>query len=281
MTTINRINPKISIDASYVYHMLSVAKCGYDNDYGRQYAHLHDAADLAVLKSREHMLTVKGGERMGMLYPLLVIFPAAMENAAERYYGGAAYWFGLHGWNTPADDVVAVSGVMARNFGIFREHVWPLVRPELAAYAGEVQAAFDQNGMTAELERLVGVTPEYGLFHPIFTNSLYGGAEAIDVTDNRHIFGTGRDIPSAVQFIAHEYIISLLKQALRDTAAFSDPAGSMAHWLQIESLAAYYYGKVFAGEHLFVKGRTYIELYESKNSGDTLTARELFLAALV
>jgi len=275
MMTINRIKPIISIDTSYVFHMLSVAKCGYDNDYGSRHAHLHPAADLAVLKQREHMLTVKGGEHMGMLYPLLVIFPAAMEHAAERYYGGAQYWFGLHGWGAPADDVVAVSGVMARNFGIFREQVWPGIKAELAAYAAEVQAAFEQNVLTAKLEELVGIMPEYELFYPIFTNSLEGGAEAIDVTDNRHIFGIGRDVASAVQFIAHEYIISLLKQALRDTAAFTI---SMQYWLQIESLAAYYYGKVFAGEHLFIKDRTFIEFYESKNG--TLAAKELFLAAV-
>ena len=274
MTT-NRINPIISIDASYVYHMLSVAKCGYDNDYGSQHAHLHPPADLAVLKQREHMLTVKGGEHMGMLYPLLVIFPAAMENAAQRYYGGAQYWFGLHGWDAPADDVVAVSGVMVRNFDIFRESVWSSIKAELSAYAAKVQTAFEQNGLTAKLEGLVGIAPEYEMFHPIFTNSLSGGAEAIDVTDNRHIFGTGRDIASAVRFIAHEYIISLLKQALRGTEAFALP---MQHWLRIESLAAYYYSKVFAGEHLFIKNRAFIEFYEGKNG--TLAAKELFLAAV-
>jgi hypothetical protein len=34
----NKIKAKISRETNYVYHMLPVAKCGYDNEYGNNYA---------------------------------------------------------------------------------------------------------------------------------------------------------------------------------------------------------------------------------------------------
>ena len=60
----SRIKPIVSIDTSYVFHMLSVAKCGYDNDYGKGFTHLHSVQDLKVLKDNENLLTVEGGRAL-------------------------------------------------------------------------------------------------------------------------------------------------------------------------------------------------------------------------
>lgn len=62
--------------------MLSVAKCGYDNEYGTR----HHAADLAVLKQYEEALFVAGGEYSGRLYWFLVCLPATGDRSAKEYY---------------------------------------------------------------------------------------------------------------------------------------------------------------------------------------------------
>lgn len=67
-------------DTNFVYHMLSVARCGYDNDYGRRYRSRYDAADLGCLKRFEDELTVCGGEHCGALYHLCVALPARAES---------------------------------------------------------------------------------------------------------------------------------------------------------------------------------------------------------
>lgn len=38
----NKIKLIANRETNYVYHMLSVAKCGYDNDYGRKYRGLYE-----------------------------------------------------------------------------------------------------------------------------------------------------------------------------------------------------------------------------------------------
>ena len=65
---INKIRFTANKDTNYVFHMLSVAKCGYDNEYGNHYRHLYPKEDLALLKSNEKLITVCGGEHCGMLY---------------------------------------------------------------------------------------------------------------------------------------------------------------------------------------------------------------------
>lgn len=40
----------ISKNSNYIYHMLSVSRCGYDNSYGEKYRKYHDEIDLNILK---------------------------------------------------------------------------------------------------------------------------------------------------------------------------------------------------------------------------------------
>jgi len=72
----------------YVYHMLSVVHCGYDNDYGEKYASYHSKDDLNVLKSYEDLISVIGGEHEGSLYGLLIATPASLaddQNLADYF----------------------------------------------------------------------------------------------------------------------------------------------------------------------------------------------------
>jgi hypothetical protein len=295
----NKIKPMVSREASYVYHMLSCAKCGYDNAYGEQFSPLHKESSLKTLKEYEKLITVKGGEHCGQLYSPLVSLPASLDSPADKYYqslyslfstkdysGYGAEYFIPHGFSNLeqvyswgedfAKEITVISEIMMENYQIYVDCVWSKAQPELLLYAEKVEAAFNENGVSAMLDKIVGIAPQTD-FHPIFCNSLDGGAEAIDVSANRHVFGIGRDIEGAVKFITHEYVIYLLKQALVDTPAFSDP---LKHWMHIESLAAYYYGKVFPGEHVFLENREIIEAYENKNENGMLSAKELFLSVI-
>ena len=46
----NKIRFDANMDTNYVFHMLSVAKCGYDNAYGEFYRDLYPAEDWQCLK---------------------------------------------------------------------------------------------------------------------------------------------------------------------------------------------------------------------------------------
>jgi len=82
----NKIRTKVSRETNYIYHMLSVSKCGYDNDYGNTYLSKHSADDLMMLKENEALITVKGGEHCGKLYHWLVSVPASLDIEAIKQY---------------------------------------------------------------------------------------------------------------------------------------------------------------------------------------------------
>ncbi len=79
----NKVRFVANKDTNYVFHMLSVAKCGYDNTYGSYYRNLYPAEDLAVIKENEPLLSVCGGEHCGFLYGTLVseiIIPSLIQS---------------------------------------------------------------------------------------------------------------------------------------------------------------------------------------------------------
>lgn len=88
----NKVRFVANKDTNYVFHMLSVAKCGYDNTYGSYYRNLYPAEDLAVIKENEPLLSVCGGEHCGFLYGTLVSEPACGMVSAKDYYSGLSEW---------------------------------------------------------------------------------------------------------------------------------------------------------------------------------------------
>ena len=298
MTAVNKIIPKIAKGSCYVFHMLSCAGCGYDNDYGRKYASIHSESSLAALKKREKLITVKGGEHFGQLYWIIVCVPAAIETAVDLYYnqvyslfntksGDIMEYFNPHGFSNPlevydkwadfAHDIAVISKIMADNYVIYLDRAWETERIQLLPYAEKIKKAFDTNGVSSALEEYVGVIPNTD-FYPYLCNSVDGGAEAIDVSANKHVFGIGRDVESEVRFIAHEYVIFLLKHVFTETIPLSE---MMRLWIYTESLAAFYLYKVFNEKHFFLGDREqYIELYNKLHAENpSWTAKELLAAA--
>ena len=82
----NKILFSADPDINYVFHMLSVAKCGYDNAYGEKYRGRYDYADLKCIKDHEFHLTVRGGEHCGDWYGPMVCEPARSGLTAKQYY---------------------------------------------------------------------------------------------------------------------------------------------------------------------------------------------------
>lgn len=56
----NKIHFAANADTNYVYHMLSAARCGYDNAYGERYREHYPMEELSVFRQYEDELTVRG-----------------------------------------------------------------------------------------------------------------------------------------------------------------------------------------------------------------------------
>ena len=278
----NKIKTRVNKDTNYVFHMLSAARCGYDNSYGEQYRNLHKATDLDILKKYEELITVKGGEHCGELYSLLVAVPACGECSAKEYYAKILSQFQKEPVPDPISEYIGfktaaaeIAAVMAENYEIY-ETVWEKSEKELREYARQVEDMFADSGFTDKCEKLVGQELKTEYFYASFTNSVAYGPEAIDISEEQDMFGIDRSIEDAFYFIGHEFIIYLLMEKLKGTAAFQ----SFETWPLTEGLAEFYLIKIMGDSRFFNEQLKYAEFYrECSGENPSLLAKELFLMA--
>jgi len=283
--------------------MLSVAKCGYDNEYGNQYASYHSAEDLKILKKYERLITVKGGEYTGELYGLLVL-PASLEINAVLYYELLEHLFKTgdfeenikkykeiykHFLYEKEEDllpsvrelyqaflqyreaIVIICDVMKRNHAIYNDRIWEKSKEELIPYAKAVEDIFVKQNISYTLEKLTHTSLKNN-FTATFVNSISGGAEAIDLSETLDLFGIGRDHEDAVKFIAHEFVIYLLIQAFENRETF------VKYWTYTEGLAEFYLTLIGLESGYFSEVQNVIDYYKKVYSENNhLSPIELFL----
>ncbi|MDR2978758.1 MAG: hypothetical protein LBU56_05195 [Rickettsiales bacterium] len=301
--------------------MLSVSKNGYDNEYGARYSVHHGLEDLALLKRLEKFITVIGGEHVGELYWLLVSLPASIEvgemlfyevmyelfnygdveNNVKKHFGFYKSIFRLEdSFNVVVgtideylysrfyhlkEMIVDICKVMINNYDVYLNRVWEKSYLELMSYAERLQEVLDNGAVAEKLQNLIGVVPETN-FYVSLCNSLQGGAEAIDISFNTHVFGTKshsgaeREMERMKNFIIHEYIIFLLKKALVNTPAFTDHK----YWHYFEALAAFYASKIIEGRGLYDDDARVLEIvdfYKNTHMREHgLSAVEMFSRAM-
>ena len=268
----NKFRAEVNRETNYVYHMLSVAQCGYDNDYGRRYASLHRRDDLAVLKGYERLLTVAGGEHCGELYGPLIAWPATGDERADDFYR-RLITEPPKGYER---ETAEIAGVMLRGYDVYIQRVWPEDQAVLLDYAARIQRRFEEADFTARAEELVGIELPTA-FRAMLCNSLAYGAEAIDISEDQDVFGIDRSEEHALLFMGHEFIIYLLKRALRDTDAFM----RMETWTLTEGLAEFYLKRLMGSSGFFNDCARQMALYEALHSAHPdWEAKALYSAAV-
>jgi hypothetical protein len=286
--------------------MLSVAKCGYDNEYGNQYAPYHSENDLKVLKENESLITVKGGEYIGKLYGLFIL-PARFEIEATLYYESLGHLYETGNFEEnikkykeiykfflseneeellPSvqelynaflqhrEAIVMIFDVMRRNYNIYCDKIiWEKSKEELVAYAKAVGDIFVEKDISHTLEKLTNISLQND-FIATFVNSISGGAEAIDLSESLDVFGIGRNYEETVKFISHEFVIYLLIQEFESRETF------FKYWAYTEGLAEFYLTLVGLESGSFSDLQNIIEYYK-KVYGENhhLSALELFMKA--
>ena len=275
----NKILFSADPDINYVFHMLSVAKCGYDNAYGEKYRGRYDSADMKCIKDHEFHLTVRGGEHCGDWYGPMVCEPARSGLTAKQYYTETIAWIESGNLELPDDtlaSIVRVCRVMIRYYDDFMENIWPEEKQRIAGYIDTMRRLFEESDFSTKAEALVGVSlPEPG-FIAVLVSSVEGGAEAIDITDTQDVFGIDRNPEAEKAFISHEFIIYLLKIALKDEDAFL----SFGNWMLTEGLAEYYLRKADSNSRSFQSCQEQAEVYRQLESTCGTDAVTLYRAAL-
>ena len=264
-------------DTNYVFHMLSVAQVGYDNAYGERFCGDYPVEDLAVLKGYEDMLTVRGGEHCGALYYMMVVLPACAEQSAKEYYA-ALLEQAINGPVPPEAEVYRlpvadICRVMIRHYDDYITRIWPGQEADIRRYIPLVEEKFNGSDFAARAEALVGCGLPGNGFTATMVTSVENGAEAIDISKELDVFGIVRDPVDAFYFIGHEYIIYLLKNALKDEDAFQ----SFATWPVTEGMAEYYLKQLLGDTRFFTAQRNVVAFLEQQPQN--LSAAELYRLA--
>ena len=283
----NKIKFVANRDTNYVFHMMSVAKCGYDNKYGEKYRSRYLQEDLKILKDNENLLTVRGGEHCGILHGFLVGQPACAKVSAKEYYNslietGTA----IRNGNVPegideegikyTDTIMSISEIMVKYYDDYMENIWEEEKNKICNYIPKLQDFFEKTDFTEKAEELLGCRLKSNWFLATLVTSVAGGAEAIDISESQDVFGIERDYLDEAYFIGHEFIIYLLFDVLANENAFN----SFETWALTEGLAEYYLKKIMGDTRLFNKQQKYVKYFENCEKKEPLSAVELYRQAL-
>lgn len=306
-----RIRAVVAKNCNYVYHMLAVSGCGYENDYGSEYRSLHAEADLQTLKRNERHLTVSGGEHEGKLYFLCVALPASLDDdtPVQAYYEALADLFetgelernfetyrdiyvqafsplvevsldsfrGFYGDNRALQTELAeVMAVMRDNYGIYSQQVWDQSLAALTVVASELNKELAKTDYAGKWEEALGAKYGHDTFFALMCNSMENGPQAINITDEKDVFCHSGDYASTAGFISHEFGIYLLMDILADTEAFQE----YGYYGLTEGLAEYFNTLVSGGLTDWSAGAEYMDFYKQlRAEHPEITAREMFLRA--
>lgn len=272
----NKIRFIANKDTNYVFHMLSVAKCGYDNAYGDHYKHLYLEDDLALLKQNEKLITVCGGEYCGILYGTLVSEPACARISAKEYYIELIKMAENNQVPEEFEEyieiVCQISEVMIKYYDTYIHTIWDIEKKKIIEYIPIVLDLFEKSNFTEKAEEIVGCRLGSDFFTATLVTSVENGAEAIDISNEQDLFGIVREPVDAFYFIGHEFIIYLLFEALKNENAFKN----FSTWYITEGLAEFYLKQVMGDIRFFDAQKKYADYFEKCYCSEKLTAVELY-----
>ncbi len=276
----NKIRFIASQDTNYIFHMLSVAKCGYDNKYGDSYKHFYPQHDLDLLKQYEQMISVCGGKHCGELYGILVCEAAAAAVSAKEYYTRLVHEFysndGPPGLESYHNIICQIAEVMIKHYDHYVINIWDREQSKITKYIPAVLQLFEESNFTEKAEEVIGCSLLHDCFTATLVTSVENGAEAIDITDEQDVFGIERTPLDAFYFIGHEYIIYLLFNALKEENAFRE----LNTWNITEGLAEYYLKQVLGNTRFFNTHRKYVAFFEETNRQKQFNAVALYRKGL-
>ena len=276
----NKIRFIANKDTNYVFHMLSVSKCGYDNVYGDNYAPLYPQEDLAVLKAHEKLITVCGGEYCGALYGVFVCEAACAKASAKDYYTElvrkATYDDIPVAMSKHREIICQLAAVMIKHYDYYIENIWPVEQRKITQYIPTVQHLFEDSVFTEKAEAAVGSQLPHEFFTATLVTSVENGAEAIDISDEQDVFGIERTPVDAFYFVGHEFIIYLLFDALKEEKAFRE----LNTWNITEGLAEYYLKQILGDTRFFNTHQKYVLFFEQTNCQEKLNAAALYRMGL-
>lgn len=289
-----RITCSANKPSNYIYHMLSIAKVGYDNNYGNRYRAIHNSRDLDYLKDNEIHLTVSGGEHCGKWYGVLIAEPANAKDMIylRNYYDQLIRLFDsrqfnkcirdfLSEWGNSNDiafdyshelynqtfelfiedatPIVKIAKIFLESIVIYESQVWPDVCTELFEFKDELEKRLNNHSNLITLwEQSINETFDAPLFEVVLCNSIENGPQAINISRYKDIFGVSESVEDLIGFISHEIGSFIILSKL----SYEMQKDLNKYWLCLESLSTYHNRKIlYENDELFYNENQYFQIF--------------------
>ena len=306
----SKLKAIFSKNCNYIYHMMSVSKCGYDNEYGNKYRIYHAQTDLQVLNKYEKLITIKGGEHIGELYGFCVSAPALLDDnvSLDNYFEAlidifengdfeknlekykSVYESAFPGVPINADtqkqfysifpqdkkELIDIYKVLCNNYSIYNDKIWETSKKELTVAVDELNKLLSEVDYINEWEKILDYKYNRSNFYAVICNSLKGGAQCIDAfSQSKNIFNIPDNYSSAVKLISHEFGIGMLIEIL------SEPQAFYTYYEITESLAEYFNIIISGGHDDFNWFKEYQDFYkELREKNPQISVKDMFLQAV-
>jgi hypothetical protein len=316
LTPFRPIRACTNIGTNYVYHVLAVARIGFESEYADRYTATVAAQDVACLRAHKSHLSFGNGSA-GVLcdvvygLPLLLELnsPAAFQTyyatidraIADRDFTVLSRQFDLRPerfypfFLIDVEDFAAIleyrdairslGNVFVRNWETYEAEVWPCEQPALSDVASRIDAAFADRDLVSDWERLTGAVYSRTGFSVELCSSIKNGPNANSITCGRVVFYSGTPFEWMIDFISHEIGIHTLFQNFRELYESGGHSPTLLYHAN-ESLAMFLNRRLLGREpqyHLpqaFCE-QSYCDFFDrSLLAAPSLSARDLLAAAV-
>lgn len=283
---------------NYLWHVLAVARIGYDSDYAERYLHTIAAEDRACLQKNEKLLSFgygEGGALSGFFTALPSWLGLETENDFAAYFDAldtafqrgslipfveaftAADWTDpfmaevLTRPDLPSDVIVLretamrLGDVYLRHLGRYQRDVWPHAAAAMRIRMDELNGYFCRRDIIAEWERLLGIRFAADRYRICLCYANKNGPDYNSLGYSANLFYYDKPLPQTIHFLSHEVGTHLLIGLYYDLA-WANTYEHQQLYSAYECLAMFYNRLIMGGETLAytlprMNDRRHLEIY--------------------
>lgn len=301
--------------ANYIFHILALAKIGYDNDYAEVYKDSLNINDLRYLELNKFLLEFDNGNR-GALTSLYIFLSSKLNLDSqdkineyfnllveaiktknvnkfyERYKTDIVYLEKMWGqwWEYNAVKSIEVEGsaweqeaekiadIIKSNFEKYDEYVWPKEKEKIKMVANEVEVILSKMDIIKDIEKCVGLTYDEESFKILLCSANENGPDANDLGYDKNLHYFGRDKDVIIHFVVHEIIVRILIPIRNKLCSNYEGVDNATIYKALEMLAEFYTTRVLNDGIKMKWYKEFLELYEDEYRKDSsITAEKLLI----
>jgi hypothetical protein len=248
-----KVRAAVAIGPNYAFHLMAVARIGFESGYADRYASSVIPEDLDFLRNHRDILTFGGGSTSELVAPIIawpayfnldtrealkkqfdLLDRAFSSNDTAPFLSRYApqikklekWWYTINDellkLLAPQNDLIQDLGrIVVRNFDKYRSQVWPKEMPRLQEVAADIDSHFDNLDRIGQWEKITGRTFEFDVYHIVLCSAIENGPNANSLGYDQVVFYSGSPRESMMQFISHEIGTHILIGMLKEVAAIN------------------------------------------------------------